>query len=126
MNAPKLHAFRRESKVTPVGSIELTLKFSGRKYVEFEGGDLFLNIDVPGYWGDGVRVAWDRAEQKDEPEIKYSSGGYERNYSNIQRAQNFAAAMNFAVKTAQHWVYNGWDKSFDDLYEGADEQVTPR
>jgi hypothetical protein len=124
----KLHAFRHVSR-TRVDNIALTLTFNGRKYVEFEDGDLNLNIDVPGYLGNGVRVVWDRTEQANEPGITYSSGGYnnyERDYSNIQRARNFAAAMDLAAQIAAGWVGDGWGDVFDSLYELSNEKVTPQ
>lgn len=133
-----LQAFKHESTVSlnaPItmrGSTQTLVEvtFTGRKYLDFHGGDLRLSIDnIPGYWStETIRVTWDRADANSEPQIGYSSGGYARDFSDIERACNFSAAMAYAASIAQSWVLDGWEKVFDAGYANfeSNEKVTPQ
>lgn len=122
-----LYAFRRETTKPLAGdpTTQLDLTYTGRKYVTFNGGDLSLGIHVPGYWhGETIVLRWNLED--DEPDIKYGSGGYERDFSNLARARNFAVAMTFAAEVAQNWVMGGWQNAFTAEFDLADERVVPQ
>lgn len=114
--------------------VGVTVTFNGRKYLDFHGGDLRLAIDnIPGYWStETIRVTWDRTDASSEPQISYSSGGFARDFSNIDRACNFSAAMAYAASIAHSWVLDGWEKVFDagyvsyDDFELSNEKVMPQ
>lgn len=85
-----------QSPFTYDGSVQ-TYDYDGVEHLN----RIAVTICVDGYWGSGISVRLDRLLGEDDPvEIHYPSGGYE-DYDNVQRARNFAQAMEYAALVAE-------------------------